>query len=1065
MIKFLISRPIAVSMTFLALVIVGLVSMNIIPVSLMPDIDIPQVTVKVNCPNSGAREVEDVYVSRIRNSLQQTSHLEDISSTSSNGKATIVLRFKYGTNINYANLEVNEKVDGLMHYMPDDFERPKVIKSKASDIPAFYVNISLKKGAEQERFLELSSFTQAVIKRRIEQLPEVALVDVSGLVHPEIYIRPNQTVTKQLGITDKEIEAALKAGNVNIGNIKVKEGAYEYNIRYSSAIVERTDLEDLLITAGDRVFRLGEVADIGVRNQNTQGKFINKGKQAITLAVIKKADVQMNELQSSFSDLLMELQKDYKRIDIEISRDQSALLNVSISNLRNTLIIGGVLAFLIVFLFLKDKKAPWLIGLTIPVSIIISILVFFLAGLSINIISLSGLVLGVGMMIDNSIIVIDNIDQHYKDKALDEACIAGTNEIIRPLLSSVLTTCAVFLPLIFLSGIAGELFYDQAIAVTIGLMISFIVSITLLPVYFRVFHGNSHHAPLTPKGGSQPTALSNHRDGDLTIAESTSSAPSVDTPLGAGGERGKRKIFSFSIFSHIEKFYGGLYDYLMKRKGFSLTVVAVFTAVGLYLLVISPKEAFPAFEETDVFARISWNENITLEESEERIANLHELIFEEKQDYSAFIGVQQFILNHLGEMEEDECIIYYEADDVEALETYKKALQQHVAQQYYKAQVHFEQAPNVFSQIFENKGAMLELNYVSDNKRQLLEPQRAQDNAKSLLKDVGLETEPLALQEYLILKPRTDRLVQYGISSSYLYNRLRQALDGYEVGTLKSGANYTSIVLSDKQQSIEKVISQLYLNGANGAKYPVRELVTLDKGVDYKSIPGGKEGAYIKITPITGAEDLGDLVAEIKAKHHPVASSYFLSGNYFTNQRLFFEMLIVLCISTLLLYFILAAQFESLLQPVIVLSEIPIDVAGAMFVLKLGGGTVNIMSMIGIVVMSGIIINDSILKIDTINRIRKTGVNINDAIHQAGMRRLKPIVMTSITTILALVPFLFGSSMGNVLQRPLALTIIGGMTVGTIISLFFIPMMYQILESPSRKKQGKESGKSPINTL
>ena len=603
MIKFLINRPIAVSVTFIALIIVGLVTMQVIPVSLMPDIDIPQITVKVSCPNAGAREVEEQYVSRLRNTLQQTSHLDHISSTSSNGKATIVLRFKYGANINYANLEVNEKVDGVMNYMPDGFERPKVIKSKASDIPAFYLNVSLKQSGEEERFLELSNFTESVIKRRIEQLPEVALVDVSGLVYPEIFIRPNNKVARQLGITDKGIGDALEAANVSIGNIKVKEGAYEYNIRYSSVLVDRTDLENVLINIENRVFRLGEIAEIGVRNRNTQGKYCHQGKEAITLAIIKKADVQMKQLQKSFETLLGELHKDYPRIEISLSRDQSELLDVSINNLKSTLIIGGLLAFFIVFLFLKDKKAPWLIGLTIPVSIVITLLIFFLAGLSINVISLSGLILGVGMMIDNAIIVIDNIDQHYQDKDLDNACISGTNEIIRPLLSSVMTTCAVFLPLIFLSGVAGELFYDQAIAVSIGLLVSFVVSITLLPVYFRVLH-RKRSSPLSFMGR-----------------------------LG-----GKQSKFSFSIFSNIEQLYGRVYDYLISRKIMFLGGVVLFTITGLYFFALSTKEAFPAFEEKDVFVRISWNENISPEESQKRVTQLHENILKKHQEYSVFIG-------------------------------------------------------------------------------------------------------------------------------------------------------------------------------------------------------------------------------------------------------------------------------------------------------------------------------------------------------------------------------------------------------------------------------------------
>lgn len=1005
MIKFLISRPIAVSMTFLAFVIVGLVSMKVIPISMMPDIDIPQITVKITCPNAGAREVEESYVSRMRSQLQQTGHLDELSSTASNGKATIILRFKYGTNINYANLEVNEKVDAMMSYLPDDFERPKVIKSKASDIPAFHVNVALKQveGDTEERFLELSDFTESVIKRRIEQLGEVALVDISGLVHPEIYIRLNTAVTQQLGVSEKEVSQLLKANDVSIGNIKVKDGAYEYNLRYSSAIVERTDLEELLIEAGGRVFKLKDIAEIGVRHQNTQGQFLQGGQQALTMAVIKKSDVQMYQLQSSFASLLTELQKDYTRVNITLTRDQSAMLDVSISNLRNTLILGGVLAFIIVFLFLKDPKAPWLIGLTIPVSVIMSILIFFLSGLSINIISLSGLVLGVGMMIDNAIIVIDNIDQHFKTKPIYEACVAGTNEIVRPLLSSVLTTCAVFLPLIFLSGVAGELFFDQAIAVTVGLCVSFIVSITLLPVYYRLLHRNS-----------------------------TSSTPT--------------KTQKWSVFSEIENLYGKGYDVLMKRKVIFMTCVSLFTLLGLYLFFTSPKEAFPAFEDTDVLTHIEWNENINIEEAELRIATLVKHMDYKVHDFSAYIGVQQFILSHLDDIEEAEVIIYYKAESPQALNVFKTVLQQQLANDYPLAQLSYKAPPNVFSQIFAEDGALLEVNYVSDNKWTVISPQVAKANIKALRHDIGVGVQALGLQSFLVIKPNTQLMVQYGISAPQLYSRLRQALDGYEVATLKSGASYTPIVLSDQEHSIQEVLASLYIPGRGEAHYPVRELVTLEKALDYKEILGGKEGAYVRVIPELADEDVTYYVDAIKMKHQPEQGTFFLSGQFFKNQHLFWEMLIVLSISILLLYFILAAQFESLKQPLIVLLEIPIDIAGAILVLKLGGGTVNIMSMIGIVVMSGIIINDSILKIDTINRIRKDGADIDTAIHRAGMRRLKPIVMTSITTILALMPFLFGNSMGNVLQRPLALAIIGGMTVGTFISLYFIPMMYQWVE-------------------
>ncbi|GAO30658.1 efflux RND transporter permease subunit [Geofilum rubicundum] len=487
MIKFLIHRPIAVIMTFVAILTLGLVASGLLPVSLMPDIDIPEITIQVNRPGESARQVEEGIVAPMRYHLMQVPHLDDVVSESRDGRALIRLRFSFGADINYAFIDVNEKVDAAMRNLPPEMERPAIIKASASDLPVFYINL-WKEGADETEFMELSDLARSVMIKRLEQLPEVAMVDVTGHLEPELYIEPNEPLLKSLGLTHRHITHALEENNLSLGSLQVADGQYLFNIRFSNALRTVEDVKNIRLRVGPRLMKLQELATIGIRSRQQEGAFLTGAEPALSMAVIKQSDARMDDLKNSVHEMLNRFERDYAGVKYQIIRDQTALLDHSISNLKVNLIFGGALAFLILFFFLKDARAPWLIGISIPAALIISLLFFHLVGISINIISLSGLILGVGMMIDNSIIVIDNITQHTeRGESLARACIKGTNEIFRPLISSVLTTCAVFIPLIFLSGISGALFYDQALSVAIGLVSSLIVSITLIPVLYHLF--------------------------------------------------------------------------------------------------------------------------------------------------------------------------------------------------------------------------------------------------------------------------------------------------------------------------------------------------------------------------------------------------------------------------------------------------------------------------------------------------------------------------------------------------------------------------------------------------
>lgn len=1008
MLNFLLNRPIAVSMSFIAVLLLGFVSVNYIPVSLLPDVEIPEISIQVNYKNASARELENTVVKPLRRQLMQVAHLDDIKSETRDGSSIIRLKLNYGTNINLAYIEVNEKVDRMMGSLPREISRPKVIKASASDIPVFYLSLYLKnKAYSPAKFLELSEFSDVIIRKRLEQLTEVAMVDITGRLFSEILILPDNKKMQSLGLSEQDIENLILSNNVDYGNLSIKDGHYLYSIRFSSQLKTKEDIESLYfkLKNSDRLIQLKDIANIKLQAQKSNGLTMINGVNAIKLAIIKQSDAQVNKMEESLSALITQFENDYPEIAFEVSQDQTKLLDYSISNLKNSLLLGAVFAFLLMFLFLKDLKSPWLIGITIPTSIIVSLLFFYLFDISINIISLSGLVLGVGMMIDNSIIVIDNIAQYRMRGAnLFSACALGTQEVIRPMLSSVLTTCAVFIPLIFISGIAGSLFYDQAMAVSIGLFVSLLVSISLLPVYYLIFY----------KKESRGNKLS-------------------------------------SFFNFISLDYSNLYEkglkFTFRNQFVAISVFASLMILGIVLLLELPKERLPKIEEIEQILEIDWGEGIHVDENKERIQKLLDQVNGHLQQSSVEIGEQQFLLNPDKELSVSECRLYFKTESEAQKNSVSQTLKSYIKRQYPDALIQMYAPANLFEQVFSKNEAPLVAHVSSHN--------QSEDSEIELLNALLLDLEKeypqksdykINTKNYILLTVDPVRLLNYDIETDFLYSKLKTLFNANKLFTIKENHNQIPIILGSDLQNISKIINQIQIRNVKGKSYALRELVKLEKRSSLKTIESGKEGNTYPITFDIEEAELKEAQANISSLvlNYPDLNLSF-SGSIFSNRKLVNELILILIISLFLLYFILASQFESFSLPLIVLLEVPIDVGGALLVLWLAGGSINLMSMIGIIVMTGIIINDSILKIDTINKLRQDGASLMRAIATAGQRRLKPILMTSLTTIFALLPFLFAHGLGSDLQKPLAYTVIGGMSIGTIVSLYFVPLGYYYL--------------------
>jgi multidrug efflux pump subunit AcrB len=1015
-------------MAFMACFVIGWVTYFTLPVSLLPDIAIPEITVQVSGQNTSARELENTVVKPVRLQLMQVGHLREIQTETRDGAAVIRLHFDFGVNTNLAFIEVNEKIDAAMNYLPRDAERPRVVKASATDIPVFCLNLTLKRDADPSTadgtaFLDLCEFAETVIKRRIEQLPEVAMVDVTGLINRQVQIVPDMKLLEMAGISLDDLEQALAANNIEPGSMTVRDGYYEYNIKFSALLRTPEDVENIFLRKQERLFRLKDLAKVAVVPVRETGLSLAGGKRAVTLAIIKQADESMEAMKTSLHEVTEYFASVYPDMEFSISRNQTELLDYTISNLKQNLSLGFIFICIIAVLFLGDVKSPAVIGLSMVVSIVASFLFFYLFHMSLNIISLSGLILALGMMIDSAIIVTENIAQYRaRGSTLEEACSLGTTEVITPMLSSTLTTIAVFLPLVFMSGIAGAIFYDQAFAVTVGLMVSYFTGIMLLPVLYKLAYGLAERYPRLNIRVHNP------------VKEHT-----------------------------MDGFYDRGVDFVFRHKTGTMLFLLITFPLCVWLFYQIPKSRMPDIDQNELVAFVEWNENIHVDENRARIDRLCRETASGADEYTAYVGQQQFLLNRDREMSISEAELYFRTPLPKDIDPLRQRIAAWLDTHYPAAVFSFSPPETVYEKIFNTGEADIVAELYARNRNETPQPATIHALEATLREQTGLAPTGIAFDNQLNIVVDRQKLLLYNVDYNEVYRMLKTVFKDHGIATLRSYQQYLPITLAGETASVEEMMRHTLVHTrpddrGHAEAVPLRSLIRITPGEDLKTITAGKNGEFIpfRFYHVTDASQLqaGVRQAVRHASLHEAREMWDVdfSGSFFSNRRMLSELVIILFVSILLMYFILAAQFESFLQPLIVLLEIPVDTAAALLVLWICGHSLNLMSAIGIVVTCGIIINDSILKLDAINELRKTGVPLMEAIHEAGRRRLRPIVMTSLTTIFAMVPLLFSFDMGSELQKPLSIAMIAAMLIGTAVSLFIVPLVYWFIY---RKEEAK----------
>ncbi len=1001
-------------MTFMALMVFSFIVLRTLPISLLPPIDVPQIVVKVSYPNASPEAIEQNVLSQIREGLITLNGLEEMDSKAGSEVGTIRLTFDYATQMELAYIDVNEKIDRLTNSLPEDLARPEVIRINTSDIPVARVQVVPKEGSDE---VEVSQLAENVLKKRIEQLPGVSLVDINGKKERIITVEPDEQALSALGMTQQEVISAIQSGNSELPGISVKDGQFRYYLRLATRVDTPGDIEQLPVAASSGVIiPLGRLAKVSYQSKEMLGYHLFGGEEALVITVHKQASAKMNELIPELKDALELFRDDYPQVDFELTQDQSNLLNAAISNLQTSLLFGGLFAFGVLFLFMKDYRLPIIIGVSLPSSLLISFLIFYFFNLSINIISLSGLALGIGMLIDNAIIVLDNITRKRESGLpLFEACVEGVEEVMGALISSVLTTLAVFVPLVFLSGISGALFFDQAVAVAAILSVSLAVAFILLPMLYYLMFSRNKRAD----------------DGD-------------EGPF----------------FKKVLGMYEYGYQKITGNRKIAILLFAILIPAGLAISLFLRTEGLPEIEKLDATLEIDWNEPISAVENKNRVSTLMGNLAGEYEQAEADVGVRQFLLFD-GENSIQQSLLYFLFESVEAKLDGISKLQEFLNENYPDAAFTLGDAPNAFDQLFNSSMPYYEVRWkdlaakepIPDTK---MDPWLSQFPTEEWERGPGLQKEAS-----VVFRLKADRLATYQVPVSAVQEQISKLFGSFTITDIRRFGEITPIRLKESDARFEDLLRNTRVYASDSTSYILGEFVSFDYEDHYKYVTADKGGIYQSVL-VTEEEPQEQQSAFIKWGQEKNLGVDIV-GQYFKDRENIQQLISILMISVLLLYFILAAQFESFIQPLIVVFTLPLGIGGAFLILWLAGSSLNVMSAIGLVVMLGIMVNDAILKIDTINRLRDVYVESDDvsaedalemALHRAGQIRLKPILMTSITTILALIPIIFGSGLGADLQRPLVFAVIGGLTVGTLTALYFVPLAYWFFVSKKKLREG-----------
>ncbi|TYB30400.1 MAG: efflux RND transporter permease subunit [Candidatus Mcinerneyibacterium aminivorans] len=1003
--KFSVKRPVTITMMFLGIVLLGFISYKSLNIELLPSIDIPKIVVETKVNNSPPEEIDNNVTQKIEKILSTLPNVKKVHSISTDEKSFVTVEFFWGEDMEYVMLKAREKLDKVSNELPEDAEKPNILYFDPSQAPI--LNIMVK---SEGSFLALSNFVRENVKRRLERIEGVAQCELIGEDEEEIKILISNRSMVVNDISYSKLENVLKQNNITSSAGKIGDQNYEYSISLEKSKFTPKEIANLKVK--DNI----KIGDIGtVKREPAELEQFSKfnGERGLSLQIIKTSNANTVRVSEKIRKEIAKIEKAESGITFKTLYDDSDTIKNAVYNVILSIVIGGFLAFFVLFVFLHDFKSPFIIGLAMPLSIIATFIALYIADISINILSLGGLAIGIGLLVDNSIVVLENMDRfNQQGLMLKDASIKGASQVSMAILAGTLTTIAVFVPVLYLKGVIAVLFKQQAFVITVSLLASLLVALTLSPMMF------SKKNRLVQK---------------------------LNKLIKSKGEK------AFDLIDNLIFKLKGLYENalnwaLENKKKTILYTAAVFVLVFL-LTPFLKREFVPKVQDNKFFMEYKLPTGYTIE-GNEKYVKFVESVLKEKEDW-----IDYYVVN-LGESYSQQIsglntgyflISLYKANKVEKLKNYLTESLESM-----NGKIKYYSSGSIYKDFFEFGEYDLEvilegfeidyLNKVADRLKPKL------DNIKGfqlVIKDLELEREILELefQEYF---KKSINIPLYTV-----IEEIEKLTVGQKVTSVYEEGNEIDVRIKNergvpsKEQFFEKIIE------VEGQQYKLGDILKLNKVKVPNELKREDQKRKLSLLCNIKGVSLEKAISLVQKQFSDLDNTDNIEikfGGKIENMKKSFSGLgFAFILSLILVYMILGVQFESFLQPFVIILAVPLALIGIILALFVTNTSINIMSLMGTVVLIGIVVNDSIVKIDIINRQREEGYNLVEAVKRGGELRFRPILMTSLTTILGLLPLAIGLGKGSELSSPLAVTIIGGLVTSTVLTLIVIPVIYMVL--------------------
>ncbi len=1026
-------RPVTTVAATLALVLLGAVSLGQMPVSLLPDVALPVLTVRTVYTGAAAEEVSRLVAEPIEKAVGATPGLLEMRSVSRNGECSTTLKFAWGTDMKKTQLQVRERLDAARGSIPDDALRPTLLTSDPGERPIAVLALT---GPGDLRAVARTA--QNVHARQLEQIKGVASVAVVGSPADEIRVDVDPDKARALGLTPDDIANAIKASNTNAIGGTIRRGQFRFSVRTLTELSDPAEIRDIPVGQASRNIRLSDIATVTPASADPRTVVRLDGHLAVGLVVYKDAGANTVKVTGLLTDALDILRKQFPDVQIRLVAAQAQFVRDALSNLTQEIIAGGVLSILLILLFLRDWRMSLAIGLMVPLSVMVSLTMLQMLDVTINILSLGGLALAVGLLVDNAIVVAEATGR-LREEGLGywESASVAAEEVSAPLIGGTLTTVLVFGPIVFVQGLAAALFRDLSIAVVLTLMASLIMALTLMPVMMVWGHKKPGTIPAT-------------RDNASPISNLQPPLPVLRSPSSVVGR-----------LEHWGHELAELYESGMKwslHNPLKVFAISIAVTIGTVFVAIQlPREILPQVDEGTAVAEMRLPPGTAIEETIRQTDRLEAAARKlGSEGIYARVGyaTDEEVLSGSEPGSPGTAVFVIPVPTTMKASVFADKLRAAVPDLAKGSLVIDLAGQSEFGSLIGREGRIVR---VEVSAQKLEDAEAAATQVRGALEKVKTLTDVrdafYGTQHVIEITLRRDRIAERNLSIGAIASTLRGALGGVPASDMRETDRRTPIEVRYSGVSNENLDVAL---ASTVAGVPVGQLVNV------KEIRAPIEVVRVNQRPVSvveaGVEKGGtsrattDVQNAVSKLTLPGGALWEVTGADTEQQRTSRELGLVLVLSVVLMFLVLAGEFSSFTTPLLILLTVPLAAAGGILACWIMGFSLNAVSLIGIIVMVGMADNEAVVKLDAIRRFRELGHPIEEAILLGGRQRLRAIAMTSLTTITGVLPLVFNWGSGGALYQPLAAGVIGGSVSALLVTFFLLPTAYAAVERHKERK-------------